>query len=263
MNLSAEQLLENWEQFLSNIKTYITEPRQQLLLDFYESNAERIITMPAAHTTKYHNCFPGGYVEHVNRVVECSIGQYKLWKAMGSDVETFTVEELIFAAINHDLGKLGDATTDLYVPSQDEWRKKNLGELYSYNTSIGFMTIPDRSLFLLQEAGIKYTLNEMLAIRTHDGLYDEANKGYLISRIPESRPKSVIIYILHQADLMASIIETQRTASTAPKSKNFVASTKPTGSPSAVTHQQKAKNKALSNVKSDGLKNVMDNFFSN
>jgi hypothetical protein len=259
MNLTAEQLQENWNKFLSNIETHISDPRKQAVLDFYKANEERFILMPAAHTTKFHNCFPGGYIEHVNRVVECALNQAQLWADMGCDMSTFTIEELVFAAINHDLGKVGDSKNDLYIPSQDDWRKRNLGELYTFNGEVGFMTIPDRSLFLLQEAGIRYNLNEMLAIRTHDGLYDDANKPYLISRIPESKPKSAIVYILHQADLMAAVIETQRGKEDAPKSKNFKMEKK-TSSP--VTHQQKAKNKALSNVKSEGLKNVMDNFFN-
>ena len=37
------------------------------------------------------------------------------------------------------------------------------------------MTVPDRSLFLLQEAGIPISQDEYIAIRTHDGLYDQAN----------------------------------------------------------------------------------------
>lgn len=259
MNLTAEQIQSNWEKFLSNIETHISEPRKQVLLDFYESKADRFILMPAAHTTKYHNCFPGGYVEHVNRVVECALNQAQLWADMGCDMTTFSIEELVFAAINHDLGKVGDSENDLYMPSKDEWRKKNLGELYTFNGDVGFMTVPDRSLFLLQEAGIRYSINEMLAIRTHDGLYDDANKPYLISRIPESKPKSAIVYILHQADLMAAIIESQRGKEDAPKSKNFNLEKKPS---SPVTYQQKAKNKALGNVKSEGLKNIMDNFFN-
>ena len=259
MNLTAEQIQGNWQEFLSYIETYISEPRKEDLLSYYKSNEDRFVLMPAAHTTKFHNCFPGGYIEHVNRVVRCSLAQYDLWEAQGCDMTTFTKEELVFAAINHDLGKVGDATNDLYIPSQDEWRKKNLGELYTFNGEVGFMTIPDRSLFLLQEAGIRYSLNEMLAIRTHDGLYDEANKAYYISRIPESRPKSAIIFILHQADLMASIIENQRGKGDAPKSKNFNLEKKASN---PITHQQKAKNKALSNVQSEGLKNVMDNFFN-
>lgn len=259
MNLTAEQIQSNWEEFLSNIETYISEPRKQVLLDFYKSKEDRFVLMPAAHTTKYHNCFPGGYVEHVNRVVRCSLAQYELWENMGCDMETFSKEELVFSAINHDLGKVGDSANDLYIPSKDDWRKKNLGELYTFNGEVGFMTIPDRSLFLLQEAGIRYSVNEMLAIRTHDGLYDDANKPYLISRIPESKPKSAIVYILHQADLMAAIIESQRGKEDAPKSKNFNLEKKST---TTIPHQQKAKNTALGNVKSEGLKNIMDTFFN-
>jgi hypothetical protein len=60
---------------------------------------------------------------------------------------------------------------------------------------------------------------------------------------------------------MASIIEMQRGAANLPKSKNFTLD-KPTATPSPITHQQKAKNKALSNVKSEGLKNMMDSFFN-
>ena len=259
MNLTAEQIQSNWEEFLSNIETYISEPRKQVLLDFYKSKEDRFVLMPAAHTTKYHNCYPGGYVEHVNRVVRCSLAQYELWENMGCDMETFSKEELVFSAINHDLGKVGDSANDLYIPSKDDWRKKNLGELYTFNGEVGFMTIPDRSLFLLQEAGIRYSINEMLAIRTHDGLYDDANKPYLISRIPESKPKSAIVYILHQADLMAAIIESQRGKEDAPKSKNFNLEKK---SSTTIPHQQKAKNTALGNVKSEGLKNIMDTFFN-
>jgi len=62
MNLTAEQIQSNWEEFLSNIETYISEPRKQVLLDFYKSKEDRFVLMPAAHTTKYHNCFPGGYI---------------------------------------------------------------------------------------------------------------------------------------------------------------------------------------------------------
>ena len=131
MNLTAEQLQENWNKFLSNIETHISDPRKQAVLDFYKANEERFILMPAAHTTKFHNCFPGGYIEHVNRVVECALNQAQLWADMGCDMTTFTTEELVFAAINHDLGKVGDSKNDLYIPSQDDWRKRNLGELYT------------------------------------------------------------------------------------------------------------------------------------
>lgn len=254
MNLNAEQISSNWDKFLNNIETYISSPRKEKLLEFYKNQSDRFVLMPAAANVNYHNCFPGGYVEHVNRVVDAALEVKGMWEKFGADMSTFTVEELVFSAINHDLGKVGDSTNDLYIPSTNDWRKKNLGEHYSYNAEVGFMTIPDRSLFLLQEAGISYTMNEMLAIRSHDGLYDDANKGYFISRIPESRPKSVIMFILHQADFLAAEVEKHINAPTRDVSKNFTAAPK-------VEAQAKAKTKALGNVKSDGLKDLMTNFF--
>ncbi len=62
MNLSAEQIQSNWEDFISNIENYITGNRREKLLAFYKKFEERIILMPAAHKKEYHNAFPGGYV---------------------------------------------------------------------------------------------------------------------------------------------------------------------------------------------------------
>jgi hypothetical protein len=255
MNLTAEQIQENWEVFLGYIDTYISSPRKEALRSFYLKNQERLILMPASPSTKFHNCFPGGYIEHVNRVMEASLELYKVWERFGCDTSTFTAEELIFAAMNHDLGKIGDSEKDLYIPSQDEWRKKNLGEVYTFNNEVSFMTIPDRSLFLLQEAGIKVSINEMIAIRTHDGLYDDCNKPYLISRMPESRPKSAMLFILHQADHLASVVEMTVNKTNQPQSKKFTVTN------NNVPKPQQAKNKALSNIQSNGLKDVMSNFF--
>jgi len=69
------------------------------------------------------------------------------------------------------------------------------------------MSVPDRSLYLLSQAGIKISQNEWVAIKTHDGLYDQANEAYLKSFIPETKPRSCMPYLLHQADLMAAVIE--------------------------------------------------------
>jgi 23S rRNA maturation-related 3'-5' exoribonuclease YhaM len=72
--------------------------------------------MPAAHKKEYHNAFPGGYVEHVNRVVRCALKQMDLWAEEGADMTTFTMEELVFSALNHDLGKMGDENSRIIYP---------------------------------------------------------------------------------------------------------------------------------------------------
>jgi hypothetical protein len=205
--ISAEQISTNWDMFLSNIDAYISEPRRSQLKEFYNKYQERIALMPAAHKKDYHSAFPGGYIDHVNRVVRCAIKQYDLWKSEGCDMTTFTKEELIFSAINHDLGKIGDDENEAYIPQTDQWRKDKLGEDYTFNNKLAFASVPDRGLFLLQDNSIKYTFNEMVAIQTHDGLYDEANKKYLMGFMTELKPRTALPYILHQADLMAARIE--------------------------------------------------------
>jgi len=253
--LTAEQIQSNWDEFCENIETYISSPRREKLLEFYEKYEDRIMMMPAAHKKEYHNAFPGGYVEHVNRVVRCAIKQQGLWADEGADMSTFTEEELVFSAINHDLGKMGDEENESYIPQTDKWRREKLGEDYMFNKAVPFASVPDRGLFLLQSHGIRYSFNEMVAIQTHDGLYDEGNKKYLFSFQPEQKPRTSLPFILHQADLMAARIEFER--EWLPKFKNPV----PTQESNFTLQKEvkkSTKDKALSQLKNENLKNIFD-----
>jgi len=233
MKLTAEEIQFNWEELIANIETYIKGDRKQAMLDLYNKYKDRLILMPASHKKEYHNAFPGGYVEHVNRVVRCARKQYELWKSEGANMEDFTMEELVFSAINHDLGKMGDDQHESYIPQDDKWRREKLGEDYKFNTQVPFASVPDRGLFILQSHGVQYTFNEMLAIQTHDGLYDEANKKYLFTYMPEQKPRTCLPFILHQADLMAARIEFEREwlpklkNPVPPQEKNFTLNEKP------------------------------------
>jgi hypothetical protein len=256
MELTAEQIQSNWTEFLSNIEQHITGDRKGKLLEFYKKYEERVILMPAAHKKEYHNAFPGGYVEHVNRVVKAALSLSAIWEGFGADMSTFTQEELVFSAINHDLGKMGDEENESYIPQTDQWRKDKLGEDYMFNKKVPFASVPDRGLFMLQSHGIQYTFNEMLAIQTHDGLYDEANKKYLFAFMPEQKPRTSLPFILHQADLMAARIEFEREWLPKLKGKNSVEEPKKNFT---LKSKASSKSKALNNLSSPGLKNMLDN----
>jgi hypothetical protein len=257
MKLTAVQIQENWDVLMDYINTYIESPRKELLIKFYKKYQERIMLMPASHKKEYHNAFPGGYVEHVNRVIRCSLKQYSLWKSEGADINTFSIEELVFSALNHDLGKIGDEFNESYLPQTDKWRRDKLGEDYMFNNKIQFASVPDRGLYLLQSNDIKYSFNEMVAIQTHDGLYDEANKKYLMGFMVEQKPRTCLPFILHQADLMAARIEFEREwLSSFDKDNVEIPKKEP-----ILTNKSKLtiKNKALGSIKSEGLKNILDN----
>lgn len=210
LKLTAQQISQNWDILMSRIDGYIEEPRRTQLKNFYFKFQERIIMMPASYKKEYHNAFPGGYVDHVIRVIDSALKLNNVWKEMGVDDSTYTIEELVFSALNHDLGKIGDEQNESYIPQTDKWRQEKLGEDYMFNDKLAFASVPDRSLFLLQSNSIMYTFNEMVAIQTHDGIYDEGNKKYLITFNPSQKPRTSLPFILHQADLMASRIEFEK-----------------------------------------------------
>tara|TARA_R110000744_G_C19295022_1_gene555077 strand:+ start:234 stop:1010 length:777 start_codon:yes stop_codon:yes gene_type:complete len=256
MKLTAEKIQSNWVEFLSNIETHITGERKEKLLDFYNKYSGRIMMMPASHKKEYHSAFPGGYVDHVNRVVRASLSMSALWEAFGCDMTTFTTEELAFSAINHDLGKMGDSEHEAYIPQTDKWRKDKLGEDYTFNKKLAFASVPDRGLFLLQEHGITYSFNEMVGIQTHDGLYDSANEKYLKGYMVEQKPRTSLPFILHQADMMAARIEFE--VEWLPKFKGNLDSPKNSFTLDVSNKKASTRNKALGSIQSEGLKNIFD-----
>jgi hypothetical protein len=155
---------------------------------------------------------------------------------------------------------MGDEENESYIPQDDKWRKEKLGEDYKFNDKIPFASVPDRGLYLLQSHGIQYTFNEMITIQTHDGLYDEANKKYLMTYMPEQKPRTSLPYIVHQADLMAARIEFEREwlpklQGNLPIQKKAFTLESNKKAPSTNATKQKA----LGSIKSEGLKNMLDN----
>ena len=116
--LTPEQIQSNWNHFLNTIRQYITGERGIKLLEFYQKHEERFVMMPASHRPQYHNCFPGGYIDHVNRVVAAALKVDAVWREFGM-MDTYTTEELVFSAINHDLGKFGDEQNEAYIEQTD------------------------------------------------------------------------------------------------------------------------------------------------
>ena len=201
----AEEIQKNYDKHLKIIDTYIIE-RKDNVMSMLKHMEETYILAPASGKKWFHNAFPGGYVDHVNRVVEYAVKQMRLYKEMGGSID-FTEEELVFAALFHDLGKIGDGDLPNYLPQTDKWRQDKLSEVYTYNPDLDFMLIPDRSLFILQKFGIPLSKKEFLAIRLHDGVFDKANEAYFFSNVESSRQKTSIISVLHAADFLASKVE--------------------------------------------------------
>ena len=208
--LNEKQIQDNWNQLLQLIEDTFEGERKEKLLEMYKYFEDRMMFAPASGTEHFHNCFPGGYVEHILNIVRFSKQFYEVWVDNGSFVSNYTMEELVFAGMHHDLGKVGDFENDNYIPNDSEWHRKNQGKIYTHNPDLQFMSPPDRGIWLLNQFGIKMSQIEMLGIRLADGMYDEANVKYLKTFNKDHGLKCNLPYILHQADMATTRIEFEK-----------------------------------------------------
>ena len=202
---TEKDIQESYDIFIALLEKTFSGERLDRLKELYHEDTygTRLVLAPASAKVHFHNAYVGGYIDHIMNVYKASIGTKKLWSTMGAIID-FTDEEMIFSALHHDLGKLGDLNMgEYYLPQESEWHRKNKGEMYKFNSDLQFMNVTDRALFILQEFGIKCSWKETLAIKLSDGLYDEASDAYLRTYHPDNELKTNLPRIIHAADLVA------------------------------------------------------------
>ena len=204
--LQANQIEENWDSLIKLIEDNFNGERKENLLKMYNHLKDRMMFAPASSKEHFHNAFPGGYVDHVLNITRAVKSVYQTWKDHGAHIN-FTEEEMIFATLHHDLGKVGDDEMDYYIPNESEWHRKNQGKIYTPNPKLQFMNISDRSLWLLQKFNVKLNQTEYIGLKLADGMYEEGNKQYYMSFTPDFELQTNLPHIIHQADMLASKTE--------------------------------------------------------
>ena len=154
------------EEFLNLLKTVNRDGIDKLIefidkTDFY--------TAPAS--TKYHNSFEWGLLEH-------SVNVYKALKELTKD--QWSDETLIIVGLLHDICKINYFTTDDLMP---------LGH-------------GEKSVMIISEF-IKLTKEEIYAIRWHMGGFEPKENYSYVTKTFEKYPLAVYT---HMADLMATYI---------------------------------------------------------
>lgn len=187
--LTPENIEENFLKFVELCGKL--GDRSELVINMINELSEQLATCPASGKTKYHRAEPGGLVDHSLRVYS------NVRKLASTFKKSIPVESLIITALFHDLGKIGDGETEYFVQQNDVWRRDKLGEVYTHNQNITHMQVPDRSLYLLQKYGIVLSVDEMLAIKLHDGFIVEGNREHCLK-------EPAIATLLMMADYLAT-----------------------------------------------------------
>ena len=107
--LNPEQIQENWKQLRDLITNTFSDERLENLNTMYDYFEDRMCLAPASGKEHYHNAMAGGYVEHVLHVTKFALELREMWERNGATID-FTDEELVFATLHHDLGKVGITT---------------------------------------------------------------------------------------------------------------------------------------------------------
>lgn len=161
-NLSPElkKAIKNVETCKTLVSDKVQSPeRKTALLSLIDSIEESMILAPASTRLDYHGAFVGGLVEH-------SLNVLKMMSLLNKAYETsIPSENLVVAGLFFDIGKVGDGKNPYYLPKQSTWHNEQ-GIMYEINPEMNNMPVSIRSLFLLQNAGVKLTSEEHYAIST-------------------------------------------------------------------------------------------------
>ena len=88
--LSAETIKNNYQIFRNIINENFEGDRLNKLNQLYDDYADRLRSAPASSYEHFHNAIPGGYCDHILRVITFAKYHYKMWKMSGCYVDNFT-----------------------------------------------------------------------------------------------------------------------------------------------------------------------------
>lgn len=191
--LTDERVLANHELVLKLITKNIAEPRRSRVLEMLDGPVgTEYFSAPGSSRTSFHDCFVGGLCYHSLNVLK---NLRKLAEAVAPG--EFSDATLIFVALFHDLGKVGDGVEPYYVPNPSDWHREKLGKMYEINQKCVQMPTSERGLYILQSHGVVLSSDEYLSIRLNDGMYTPENKAHAMRE-----PKLALL--THWADRLAA-----------------------------------------------------------
>jgi len=185
---SVEKIKLNWEKY-EKLCGRLSDDNINDLVEFL---GERILMCPASMRDSQYNSEPGGLVEH-------SLNVAFTMRSINDALSLNTpVGSILKVGLLHEIGKVGDENHDCFVDQDSDWHREKLGQNYKYNEEIPKMSVSHRTLYLLQQFGVKLSRDEWIAIQIAQGSHFEENRFYVGSEttlgILLQKAKSLVIH---------------------------------------------------------------------
>lgn len=178
----------HWEKY-----TALSEKLKDENIDIMlEMLGERVLMCPASQRENEHGSHPGGLVEHSLKV---AYAMKSINEALNMGVPTASILKV---GLLHEIGKIGDEESSLFVDQDSDWHREKLGQNYKYNENLQKMSVSHRTLYLLQKFGVKLSQDEWIAIQIAPGSHYEENRFYVNAEpaiaILLQKAKSLVIH---------------------------------------------------------------------
>lgn len=180
------------EEFISIYQSQIKRDGADKLLQWLESTD--FFTCPAS--TRFHNNFDGGLVDHSVKVY------YRLKKLVEAEKMTVNEESLAVIALLHDVCKANTYKVDYRNVKRDgEWVKE---PFFSVDDQLPYGH-GEKSVYIIS-GFMKLSREEAMAINWHMGPYDARNVGgsFALSNAFQMFPLSLLTFV---ADITSSYLD--------------------------------------------------------
>lgn len=168
--MKVDNLEENWSIFS---KILSKTDRGEEISAFLDKHGQQILETPAKDRGDWVTSCPGGLV--YNSLLTLKHAK-TISATVGADVDP---SSLSIVCLLHEIGKIGEPGGLPYYKLQTSSWHIERGQIYTYEPNIQKMTHPHRSLYILQQAGIKINHDEFVAILTSTGFSYDENKFYI------------------------------------------------------------------------------------
>ena len=164
--LNTEELITQYEKYIEILGKVCPEDQVQKISD---SLGERLAIAPRSTLAK-DGGNPGALISFL---LDTASAAKKVSSALGCNVKSAVKVSLL-----HELGKIGSLENDLFIIQDSDWHREKLGQHYKYNEECTKMTIPHRTLLLLQHFNVNLNEEEFVALLTSQGMHYDDCKFY-------------------------------------------------------------------------------------
>lgn len=181
--LTKEKIIKNSKKFNDTGVKYgfINDKLVEMLgIEFFSA--------PACTTKNLYGAYEGGLINFILTITKHAISINDLLP----EDKKVSQESLIKVCFLHQIGK-----SKMYTEQKSQWHRDNKGEYYTFNEDLIALSVAERSIYYLMEAGISLTEDETFAIFNYNSDF---------STRPLTREGEKLASILKVA-IMTAIIE--------------------------------------------------------